>query len=707
MMDQSLMELLVDEYEGEREGDANVFHGRGKCVYKNGSIYEGEFDSGLMHGEGRFVWVNGLVYLGTFIDNTISGRGKYLFPDGSVYEGEVENGLRHGVGKFEFPDGPVYDGDWVKSCRMGKGKLTYEEGCYYEGDWKDNLRHGFGKMVYKSGCVYEGEWIHNERSGKGTCTWADQNYNGDWKQGIEDGNARITWFVPRMKGSQFHKHNQFLGRIKQGKKHGGGTLLTASGSCLKGQWMEDKKNSSFTIEFENGHVEEEIIFENDMMVKGSLSPQCFQLYIPKFEDETELAKNQLVNIILQNISLLRRVYDFYAALHPVEEKKQWNVFQLQIFQFQQLLLDIDILRLGITLCDVNNVLTGIDLKTKNEMGCTSCVYNPSSYMSLCSFFSALTSIARAAFQHEYADSEFGVALCVDKFFKKVLFPNACMLSGYPLSKPLHLDLFYRHRDEAIDTCNHLSKGKGQGIVIQHILHACERNSMLNTFFTFPLIKSMLCQVAPHLRGDFNVYYKMVFLEVFGFIVHAAVSATLHMEEEQKAFEKKYIQDLKQKRQEERERRKREAAELAAQILEEEEKLREAQKEAEEHAKHGGKKKHSAKKGGKKGSAKRAQKEDSSHAKQNSSSNGDDTNGEQARVDDDVDHEGDEEKSEPDDVEETKVKLEQEEEDNFDESKIKIPRTAIGWMASDLDKSFVNFCRTLTGQRKWLHEGNEQ
>ena len=74
-----------------------------------------------MHGRGKLVWPDGVVYEGDFRDGTISGEGKYMWTDGSTYEGGVKFGLRHGEGKFICgPLAATYSGGWVEGKREGK-----------------------------------------------------------------------------------------------------------------------------------------------------------------------------------------------------------------------------------------------------------------------------------------------------------------------------------------------------------------------------------------------------------------------------------------------------------------------------------------------------------------------------------------------------------------------------------------------------------
>jgi hypothetical protein len=71
------------------------------------------FHCGMMSGKGKYIWKNGIIYEGDFLNNEIIGSGKYTWPNQSLtlsvddrleksatYEGEVYKGMRHGVGKF-------------------------------------------------------------------------------------------------------------------------------------------------------------------------------------------------------------------------------------------------------------------------------------------------------------------------------------------------------------------------------------------------------------------------------------------------------------------------------------------------------------------------------------------------------------------------------------------------------------------------------
>jgi hypothetical protein len=95
------------------------------------------------------------------------GKGKYVYINGDVYEGDYKNGKKEGKGKYVFVNGNVYEGDWKNGVMEGKGKMVYINGNVYEGDWKNNVEKervnlysqmetymkGIGRMMKQRGKV--------------------------------------------------------------------------------------------------------------------------------------------------------------------------------------------------------------------------------------------------------------------------------------------------------------------------------------------------------------------------------------------------------------------------------------------------------------------------------------------------------------------------------------------------------------------------
>ena len=72
-------------------------------------------------------------------------------------------------------------------CEDGKGTKKYLSGTY-EGDWKDGLRDGQGKYTWTNGDTYTGTWSEDKRHGQGVYVWHDgSKYKGNYSHGIRSG----------------------------------------------------------------------------------------------------------------------------------------------------------------------------------------------------------------------------------------------------------------------------------------------------------------------------------------------------------------------------------------------------------------------------------------------------------------------------------------------------------------------------------------
>ena len=79
-----------------------------------------------------------MVYIGQWKFGFRHGRGKQIWKDGSIYEGYWRNNTANGYGRLINADGDVYEGEWLNDKTHGYGKLTYFDQGYYEGDWYED-----------------------------------------------------------------------------------------------------------------------------------------------------------------------------------------------------------------------------------------------------------------------------------------------------------------------------------------------------------------------------------------------------------------------------------------------------------------------------------------------------------------------------------------------------------------------------------------
>ena len=141
---------------------------KGAEVYYDGSKrYEGDWGMMVRQGTGsyRFIDGNGCVeYDGNWVHGVIESRpaklGKCVFGNGSVYEGECQGGKFHGTGEYRYFNGDSYRGQWKDNQRWGQGTYTQANGWAFEGTWYKNNKHGEGFFVSaaKGGGGFLEEW---------------------------------------------------------------------------------------------------------------------------------------------------------------------------------------------------------------------------------------------------------------------------------------------------------------------------------------------------------------------------------------------------------------------------------------------------------------------------------------------------------------------------------------------------------------------
>lgn len=158
-----------------------ILQGNGKMLFKDGSLYEGQFKDGLKNGNGVYTFKNGQKFDGLFRDDKfIAGTIIAKNADGQDYEykGDVQNNVAHGSGvgrrkdkkgnwvtwkgRFEnneFVSGTCDDGvtkrvgDFDKGWIQGKGLVEKKDGRKWNGIWEN----GFLKKGEYNGLECEDE----------------------------------------------------------------------------------------------------------------------------------------------------------------------------------------------------------------------------------------------------------------------------------------------------------------------------------------------------------------------------------------------------------------------------------------------------------------------------------------------------------------------------------------------------------------------
>ena len=155
-------------------------HRKGRTVYFNGDLYEGEYHHGLKEGRGRFEDSTGeIAYIGEWKADGKHGYGEETMVDGSTYHGHFKQDMKSGHGVFKWPSGEMYEGEFQENKIHGRGKYTWNDEKWYDGDWFEGSMHGYGRLLAE-GKEYEGEFVKDKKHGKGTLKWSGNTYEGDF-----------------------------------------------------------------------------------------------------------------------------------------------------------------------------------------------------------------------------------------------------------------------------------------------------------------------------------------------------------------------------------------------------------------------------------------------------------------------------------------------------------------------------------------------
>ena len=170
--DKNEVKTINIENEGRYIGEIKngLRHGKGKMIYNNGNIYEGNWLNDLFDGKGNYLhkkygqntsgdWENGYLIRGQIIFfKGVMGEEKYI---GDVVYSFFGYPVPHGTGAYFYMNGDKYVGEFVDYKKEGKGTFTWANGDSYCGYWHDDEFHGKG-ILNKDGIIKEGNWINGE-----------------------------------------------------------------------------------------------------------------------------------------------------------------------------------------------------------------------------------------------------------------------------------------------------------------------------------------------------------------------------------------------------------------------------------------------------------------------------------------------------------------------------------------------------------------
>lgn len=239
----------------------------GLFIFKDKSIYEGNFLNNQMEGYGRIVSTAGDYYEGGFINNKFHGEGLLINSNpGLKYKGEFSDGLKHGEGEEYFKLNVSHNDLNYTNCIDKNSVVNFnysinniksqslspknnkkddinnyisthsEENIYqyyYIGSFKNNRKNGKGKLIKNKKFFYEGSFHMDQMDGKGIGKWIDGRiFNGEWKNDKMHGNGVFQW----------PDGDIYIGQYTNDKKNGVGIFIWKDKQKYEGYWLNGKQH---------------------------------------------------------------------------------------------------------------------------------------------------------------------------------------------------------------------------------------------------------------------------------------------------------------------------------------------------------------------------------------------------------------------------------------------------------------------------------
>jgi len=221
----------------------------GPIQYADLSTYTGQYKEGKRHGRGRLVFKDGSLYEGLFVDDKFSIWGFHIHPGGDFYSGEYKDGLPNGTGHFDNGDNVIYDGSWKDGKQNGHGVEVQVGKATYVGQFKNSMKEGYGKFDWIDKTYYHGQFANNDLHGVGRYHWNDgRDYHGQWRRNKMNGIGKYKW----------SDQKYYIGFYLEDKKHGKGFYHWPNNSVYAGEWKEGKQHGTADFKHykENDEIEE-------------------------------------------------------------------------------------------------------------------------------------------------------------------------------------------------------------------------------------------------------------------------------------------------------------------------------------------------------------------------------------------------------------------------------------------------------------------
>ncbi|CAD8070826.1 unnamed protein product [Paramecium sonneborni] len=139
----------------------DVQNGRGRKVYENGFVYDGDWLNGMRQGNGTLKDFNqNIVYQGQWLNDQFSGRGKFVNSDFQEDEFKLVNFKQFKLVQHQFTS---YEGEFRNGQFHGQGVMIFNcEGEEYKfvGGFAQDGFHGVGTLSQEERVILQGKWIY-------------------------------------------------------------------------------------------------------------------------------------------------------------------------------------------------------------------------------------------------------------------------------------------------------------------------------------------------------------------------------------------------------------------------------------------------------------------------------------------------------------------------------------------------------------------
>uniref|UniRef100_A0A6B2KYR6 Uncharacterized protein n=2 Tax=Arcella intermedia TaxID=1963864 RepID=A0A6B2KYR6_9EUKA len=161
-----------------------------------------------------------------------SDHSHKIFKGGYQYAGQLKDGKRHGKGKLILPDSNIFTGQWDNDKRK-QGSYIFADGSTFEGQWDwGNIENA--TYTYANLDSYYGQWKNGKRHGKGRFVFATgAKYIGAFVENAREGYGEYY----------FSDGSVYQGEWKADKMHGPGSYTTKAGTTITGIWENGTKKT--------------------------------------------------------------------------------------------------------------------------------------------------------------------------------------------------------------------------------------------------------------------------------------------------------------------------------------------------------------------------------------------------------------------------------------------------------------------------------